>query len=71
MQVARDPAHVGRREALPGPVDSDRVPAEGAALRHLDARSGAAESAQERAMLADCVNGSIAHTWVMSELPPG
>jgi hypothetical protein len=71
MQVARDAADVGGREALAASVNPDRMPAEGAALGQLDAGGVAAEGAQESAMLADCVNGSVAHTWGMSESVPG
>jgi hypothetical protein len=71
MEVARGPAHVRRREALARPVNPDLVPTERAPLGHLEAGHSAAESAQEGAMLADCIHRTVAHDLWISGLVAG
>jgi hypothetical protein len=53
------------------PVKLDVVAAEGTALGRLDARGGAAEGAQKRAVFADCIDRNVTHTVGMSESVAG
>jgi hypothetical protein len=61
MKLPRDPADVRRGEALALAVDPQPVAAGGAALGSLLPGRAAPESAQERALLTDRVDGHL-HT---------
>ncbi len=53
------------------PMKLEVVAAERALLGRLQARGGAAEGAQKCAVLADCIDEDVAHTWGVSESVAG
>jgi hypothetical protein len=66
MKLPRDPADVRRGEALALAVEPQLVAARRAALGSLSPGRAAPESAQERALLTDRVDGRL-HTEGLSE----
>jgi hypothetical protein len=70
MELPRDPAHVRGGEALATAVHPDDVAAGGAVIRSAGAAGGSPEGAQERALLANCVDRSL-HIHDLAEAEEG